>query len=611
MYQVTNNVSYVKGRHTWKIGFDGRKYISPQGFTQRARGDYEWNSLTEFLHDLAPTNFGERSTGNLTYYGDQTAFYGYVNDTWRVSPKVTLNGGLRYEFTSVPVGERAQALNSAASVAGLITFAQPKPAYKSFAPRIGVNFAPDDKTSIRAGFGLAYDVLFDNIGTLSFPPQYSGTNDVGNPGNPQPGDPNFLAKGGLPPGNGGILVFDNVADQRAATAAFVPNQIVPYAETYSLTVQRTFAKNYTAEIGYIGTRGIHLPTQVQLNVQPRVNAANQLPTLLSGSSTVIAPANANTLGKIEALSNIVPGYLANGFTSKITSYQPYSSSNYNALIANVTRRFINGLQANLSYTYSKTMDDATAEVFSTTLTPRRPQNSQNVNADYSRSALDRTHRITLEMVYDLQLYKHANSFLLKNVVGNWTIAPIYTYESPEYATALSNINSNLNGDVSIIDRTIINPNGRKGTGTTVTPQFASNLANLCPTADDPTATTCDANLVGYVAVDPNAYYIQAAAGTLPNGARNSLPAHPINNWDLSLLKRLTFRDHYSFEFGAGAYNLFNHAQYTPGTVNNINSTSNTSTYTNFQSVDNAFFNQPGKVFLNNARTMQLIGKFTF
>ncbi len=611
LYQVTDNVSYVRGRHTLKIGFDGRKYISPQGFTQRARGDYEWDNLTEFMHDLAPTSFGERSTGNLTYYGDQTALYGYVNDTYRVSPKVTLNGGLRYEFTAVPVGERAQALNSAASIPGLITFAKPSPTYTNFAPRIGVNWAPNDKTSVRAGFGMASDVLFDNLGTLSFPPQYSGTNDVGNPGNPQPGDPSFLTNGGLPPGKGGILVFPTtpagLAAQRAATAAFIPNQVIPYAETYTFTVQRVFATYYTAEVGYVGTRGIHLPTQIQLNIQPRVNADNALPTSLTGSTTVIAPANASTLAKINAGSNILPAFLANGFTSKITSYQPYSSSNYNALVANVTRRFTGGLQANLSYTYSKTMDDATAEVFATTLTPRRPQNSQDVNADYSRSALDRTHRISLETVYDLQLYKHSSSFWLKNIVGNWTVAPIYTYESPEYATALSNTNANLNGDSTAIDRPIINPNGVKGTASTVTPQFASNLASLCGAG----VTQCNANLVGYVAVNPNAYYIQAQAGTLPNASRNTIPTRPINNFDLAAYKRLTFHEHYSFEFGAQSYNVLNHAQYTPGTVNNINSTSNTSTYINFQKVDNAFFGQPGKVFLNNARTMQLSAKLFF
>jgi hypothetical protein len=612
LYQLTDNVSYTKGKHTIKLGFDGRKYISPQGFTQRARGDYEWDDLTEYLHDLAPTSFGERSTGNLTYYGDQTAFYGYGNDTWRVTPTLTLNFGLRYEFTAVPVGERAQVLNSAASVPGLITFSTPQPGYKNFAPRIGVNFSPNDKTSIRAGFGLAYDVLFDNLGTLSFPPQYSATNDVGNAGNPQPGDPNFLANGGLPPGNGGILVFpstpEGLADQRAATAAYIPNQRLPYAETYTLTVQRTFANNYTAEIGYVGTRGIHLPTQDQINVQPRVTDANQLTTSLTGPTTVDSPPGANTLAQIQSLSNIVPAYLAAGFTGKITSYQPYSGSNYNALIANVTRRFVGGFQTNLSYTYSKTMDDATAEVFSTTLTPRRPQNSQDVAADYSRSALDRTHRISLEAVYDLQLYKQSNSFLLKNVVGNWTIAPIYTYESPEYVTVLSGVNSNQNGDsAAYIDRTFINPRGAKNTSSLVTPQFAANLASLCTPPD----TTCAANTVGYVAVDPDAYYIQAGAGTLPTASRNSLPTRPINNIDIAAYKRLTFHERYSIEIGAQAYNVVNHAQYTPGTVNNINQTANTTTYINFQTVGNGFFGQPGKVFLNNARTMQLTAKLFF
>ena len=248
-------------------------------------------------------------------------------------------------------------------------------------------------------------------------------------------------------------------------------------------------------------------------------------------------------------------------------------------------------------------------VFSTTLTPRRPQNSQDVAADYSRSALDRTHRISLEAVYDLQLYKHSHSFLMRNVVGNWTIAPIYTYESPEYATALSNVNSNLNGDAAIIDRPIINPNGVRGTATAVTAQRATNFNSLC---DPGTATTtCTKNIVGYVANNANAYYVQGGAGTLPTASRNTLPTRPINNFDLAAYKRLTFREHYSFEFGAQAYNVLNHAQYTPGTINNINQTSNTSTYVNFQAVDNAFFGQPGKVFTNNGRTMQLSGKLNF
>ncbi len=617
LYQATDNISWLKGKHSLKFGFDGRKYISPQGFTQRARGDYQWAELDQFLHDLAPDSngFAQRSTGNHTYYGDQTALYFYGNDTWRLTPTITINAGLRYEFTSVPVGERAQQLNIAASVPGLVSFHAPQPTYTSFAPRFGINWAPDSRTSVRAGFGIAYDVLFDNLGTLSFPPQYSSTNNVNDPGQPAYSSPNFLKNGGLPPGTGsGTISYPNtpagIAAQRAATSALLPDQVLPYAETYTLTVQRTIGSSYTLEVGYIGTRGIHLATQDQINVQPRVNTANQLGTSV-GSTALIPTASPTTnLAAIKALSNIVPTWLAAGFTGKITSYQPYSQSNYNGLVTNLTRRFERGLQMNLSYTWSKTMDDATAEVFATVLTPRRQQNSQCISCDYSRSALDRTNRISLEALWDLPYYKSSDNFFLRNVVGNWKIAPIYTYESPEYATVLSGVNSNLNGDSgAAIDRAIVNPNGVKGTGSAVTPVYSPALASNCG-AGSPSNVQCNGNLVGYTAVNPNAYYIQAGSGTLPNASRNSLPVRPINNFDLSAFKRVTVLERCSLEFGAQSFNVLNHAQYIPGTVDNVNATSYTSSY-NFQTVSNAFFNRPDKEFTNNARTMQLSLKFAF
>ena len=238
--------------------------------------------------------------------------------------------------------------------------------------------------------------------------------------------------------------------QRAATSALLPDQVLPYAETYTLTVQRTIGSAYTAEIGYIGTRGIHLPTQDQINIQPKVTP----PTSLAPQSTArpywlpAGKRHHQPCKRSQALSNIVPTWPMHRwcFTSKITSYQPYSQSNYNGFVANLTRRFQGGLQMNLSYTWSKTMDDATAEVFATVLTPRRQQNSQCIACDYSRSALDRTNRLTLEALWDLPYFKHSDSFLMRNVVGNWIVTPIYTYESPEYATVLSGVNSNLNGD---------------------------------------------------------------------------------------------------------------------------------------------------------------------
>jgi hypothetical protein len=621
LYQFVDNVSWVRGKHQFKVGFDGRKYISPQQFTQRVRGDYEYNYLTEFLHDLAPTAFGERSAGGFAYYGDQTALYGYANDTWRISQRVTLNYGLRYEFTSVPVGERVQQLNNAASVPGLISFTAPQPQYKNFTPRVGINWAPDDETSIRAAFGMAQDVLFDNLGTLSFPPQYSTTTDVGTSPSPNPGDPNFLTDGGLPAGSGQINVFPTVAAQRAATSAYLPNQELPYAETWSLGVQRVFASNYTAEIRYVGTRGIHLPTQDQLNIQTPVTAANQLFTAFDSTGITVSPdgsygtiataPNANTLAKLQYTNNnILPSFLnvagGGSFTSKITSYQPYSSSNYNGLQTNLTRRFQRGFLLNASYTWSKTMDDATAEVFATVLTPRRPQNSQDVAADYSRSALDRTHRLTIAAVYDLPYFKHSN-WLMKNIVGNWEASPIYVYESPEYATALSGVNSNLNGDSGpAIDRPMINASGVKGTGSGVAPVYSSTLAAQCGAPN----TNCAANLVGYFATTPNAYYVVAGKGTLPTASRNTLPIRPIDDIDMSLSKRINFTERIAMQFQAQAFNLLNHPQYIPGTLNNIASPGFTASY-QFQTVDNPAFNQPQLLFNSNARTLQLTAKLTF
>ena len=205
LYQLTDNVSYVHGKHTFKFGFDGRKYIAPQTFTQRVRGDYQYNYLTEYLNDVAPTNFGERSAGNFIYYGDETAFYGYGNDTWRVTEKMTLNLGLRYEYTAVPVGERAQALNIKASAAGLVTFASPQPQMLKFFPRVGFNYAVDPNTSVRAGFGMAGDILDDNLRpALHHAAVFVHHLAMGTAGHQSPGDPAFLAGGGLPSGTGSL-----------------------------------------------------------------------------------------------------------------------------------------------------------------------------------------------------------------------------------------------------------------------------------------------------------------------------------------------------------------------------------------------------------------------
>jgi hypothetical protein len=389
-----------------------------------------------------------------------------------------------------------------------------------------------------------------------------------------------------------LQTFATPADAIAATAGYVPKQTLPYTETWNFGVQHSFGGKYTAEVRYVGTRGIHLPVQDQINKQSKVSASQFLPTYLTAPTQAGLDALTTTLTQINANSAILPNFKTAGFVNSITSYQPFGRSIYNGLQAQLNRSFTNGLQFQAAWTWSHAEDDSTAEVFSTQLTPRRPQDSQNVGRDFGTSALDRRHRISLELIYDLPFFKNSNWFA-KNVVGNWEMAPVWQFQTPEYYTAQSGIDANLNGDTAP-DRTVFNAAGIPGTGSKVTA--------LTNTAGD---------TVAYLASTPNAMFIQAGKGALATAQRNNVALPRTNNWDLTAIKRFNITERASFEFQAQAYNVFNHSQYIPGFVNDIAPLGYTN-ITNFVQV--AFpstFNNPKLAFHNNARTMQLVGKFIF
>jgi hypothetical protein len=611
-YQVAEALTWTKNAHTLKFGIEGRKYISPQTFTQRVRGDYNYTQTLSFLQDAVPDALAERSNGDPVYYADQSAIYWYVNDNWRIRRNLTLNLGLRYEYTTIPFTQRSQSLNSAASVPGLINFATPQAAKNDWGPRVGFAYSPgtDGRTSIRGGASIAYDILFDNLGILSLPPQLSSTIDCAPVGNDVCSTP-FLASGGILPGPGGIATFATVADQRAATAAFVPvDQKSPKSINWTLGIQHTFWSDFTAEVRYVGTRGIHLPAQIRLNNQAIVTPTNFLPTYTTAPSQATLDSSTLDLNTLENENNIVPAYAAAGFTgSNITSFQPWSSSTYHGLAAQLNKRFSHGVQMVGAYTYSHLIDDATAEVFATVLSPRRAQDGQNISADRSNSILDHRHRFTLSIVYDMPFFKNSNA-LMRNTVGGWEIAPIYTYQSGQWVTAQSGIDSNLNGD-SAGDRTILNPSGVKGTGTGVTPLCTSAVA-VCP------ATLTDAlnnpvGVVGYLA-NSNAQYVQAGYGALATVGRNTLQLKPINDLDLTALKRFTITERFKIEFRASATNVFNHAQYVGGFLNDVAPIPNPGFITfqrNMLEPSNPSFNTPSSVFSSNPRTLQLALKIFF
>jgi carboxypeptidase family protein len=625
LYQLLDNLSWVKGNHTLKFGIEGRKYISPQLFIQRSRGDYEWSTLDRYARDLVPDGIAQRSVGSVGYNGNQYGIFWYANDVWKIRPNLSVNLGVRYEYTSTPYGWTQQKLNSISNVPGLITFDSPRAPKTNFMPRVGFAWSPgtSGNTSIRGGFGMGYDVLYDNIGTLSRPPQIGSTIDCTG-GGPPCSSVGFLANGGIPPGGGtGITILDQET-ARATTSSYLPNDVkYPYSLQWNLGVQHVFAKDYTAEVRYVGTRGADLNVQSIINYVNIVTPTNSVPTFVQRpSQTTIDALPVAVWGPATTQykygdqpgtlyyqyidmqdgwgMNLDPTYYNAGFRYPITGFMPWGASTYHGLQNQLTRRMSNGLQFQAAYTWSHAIDNSTADFFSTIVSPRRPQEFRNLPSERSNSILDHRHRLTLSAIYDMPFFKKHSNWFARNFLGNYELAPVFTYETGGWGTVQSGLDSNLNGD-SAPDRAIFNPAGVPGTGSDVTPLETS--------AASPWGA---GYVVGYLADNPTAQYIVAGEGVATNSSRNTLKLRPINTWDITLLKRIAITERYRFEFAAQLFNAFNHPNWVPGSLNQITSISRTS-----QGQRNNFipskpnFNDPMASWPSNARTMQFSLKFIF
>ena len=279
-YQLIDNVSWMKGRHSFKFGWEGRKYIAPQTFTQRVRGDYGYSTLSQYLLDLQPDLIAERNVGGAPYDGNQINTSFFAQDGFHLRQNLTLNLGVRYEYKGIPKGDKLQQLNAISSVPGLLDFRVPKAQKLNFVPRLGIAYSPgtSGRTSIRAGFGMAYDKYFDNLGLLSTPPQVSSTVHL----DPSANAANFLKNGGILPSAAGVNC-SSAQDCRDNTSGYIYDQKLPYSIQWNLGVEHVFHRDYTANVRYLGTRGVHLFTQSIINASSVVTPT-RYPADLSAES---------------------------------------------------------------------------------------------------------------------------------------------------------------------------------------------------------------------------------------------------------------------------------------------------------------------------------------
>lgn len=313
-----------------------------------------------------------------------------------------------------------------------------------------------------------------------------------------------------------------------------------------------------------------------------------------------------TLGQLE--SKIVPGGTSTlpfnnlaiyGFQNALTSYHPWGNSEYNGLALQMTKRAAKDFQIITAYTWSHNIDDSTATNFSTILSPRRAQDFQDMSDERADSALDRRQRFTLAAVYDLKPFQRHN-WVLKNMIGNWNASGTYTFQSAEYVTIQSGVDSNLNGDPTG-DRAIVNPAGAGNTGSGVVGLSAAGQTVVAGSAD----------IVAYLATNPNARYITAGLGALANAGRNTFPLGRTNNIDAALMKRIGLSKNSRFEIGAQAFNLFNHPQFTGGYLSDVSPFSTAAVSRSFLTPGSPAFGQYNDFVSANSRMLQLVARIVF
>ncbi len=633
-YQIADTFSWSRGKHSFKFGGQYNHFIYPQFFLPRSNGDNQYKTANAFINDIVPDNPGRtlRGAGTGSFLGTQSAFYVFAQDDFKFTSRLTLNLGVRYEYWTNPVGSSTQSLNAISNAPGLITFGNPKTDKNNIAPRVGFAYDPTGrgKTSIRGGFGIAYDVKFQNFASITLPPQLQSELNPASactlspkpswcPTASTPNGAGFLAGGGLP---SAYIPPASQAAARNLTTAFIDDTVMPKILTWSLGVQHEFARNTTVEVRYLGTRGLELPVQFRRNHISAFDAGiaplptffkkSDVPTSWTASTPTDAAFNAfNSNIYLTAPCTTGPGVCP--FKGNITSDPPLGSSIYHAGSVSFTQRARHGLTFNANYTYAHTIDNSTNEFFTSLLNPRRAQDTNRINEDRGNSDLDVRHKFALSLTYQVPDVRSDNRFV-KTLVNGFQIGSIFLAQTGQPITLQSGgVDSNGNGD-SAGDRASFNPfaSGVGGSDVFAVCELAGGAVGLS-SAGMAAGGSCPGAAIGYTPVSYGARYIITGPGARANLGRNSFASPGFDVLNLSVGKKFHFSESKYLLAKADIFNILNHPNYALSNGNVFSAAGvTTATTTPGYAIpgDPNFLNAPG-LFSGGFRSMTLGLKFVF
>ncbi len=534
-YHYVENMTFVQGSHTMRWGLDIRRFLFNSFFTSFGRGSFNFDgrftghSAADLLLGMpfqADRNLGEPFHNALTFSSGY-----YFQDDWKVTPKLTLNLGVRYEYNLPPI-EKVNKMASFDQRTGTLKVAGDREAFinpasgrleirsrsgvgrrmwetdvNNFAPRVGLAWRPFGGTGtvIRAGLGTFYNyqIVGNGITPLSRNSPFRLRQTAG----PFPN-----------------TARPNLADVFAGTPSVVPPGIqedfkTAYINQWSFGIQRELAANLVLDVSYLGSQGHKLPIPWNIN------------QALPGPGSVASRRPFQGFGAITG-----------GFVSSI------GNSNFNALQIRAERRFSRGLSFVSSYTWSKSIDNNSG-ISTGSDSSGNAQNARNLRAERSLSDFDVNHRWVLSYVYDLPFgpgrHFSSSSRVASAILGGWQLTGILTLQGgrpftifsgrDESNTAGGNDRPNVIGDWRVSKRTPdrwFNPCTRLANGT---------LRN-CSSGDTPAWEINSINTFG-------------------NAGRNILRGDQLKNFDFGVYRSFKITERQSIQFRTEFFNLTNHPNF--------------------------------------------------
>ncbi len=506
-YQFSDDLHLLHGNHSLRVGATVERTQFNTDSQSRVSGDYRFRSIAQFLTNQ-PDRFRAQLPGSDTVRGHrQWIAAWYVEDNWKLTPRFTLNLGMRHEFASVPAEVNGKVANLDEITSPAIRVGDPlfdNPSMRNFHPRIGLAWDPrgDGKTVVRSGYGIFPDLILSPhllLAAVRNPPFFSR------------GSTRNLEQGDFPKNGFGTFVGDSNPELRLDRLERSPKQ--PYVQQWNLTVEQSLTQDTSVRVAYVGSHGIALSAIVE--------DSNLKTSAILPDGRYFFPEQGPTLN---------PNF------SRIRDRKFVAQSFYHGLQTHLRKRFSHGFQLLASYTYSKSIDDSSS-FFATSESENSNMLPFNGDVRYNRglSGHDVRHNLALSSSWELPSPRSGPG---RALLGGWRLASIITHASGLPATV------RLGYDAA-------------RTGTRSTDGRSGQRPDVAPGAGDP--HTGDFRRW----VDPAAF-LRPQPGFLGNLGRNTITGPALSNVDFSLTKSASARwagEAATMEFRAEFFNLFNNTNF--------------------------------------------------